>query len=213
MEYPKIPTLFTRDPKTHKVNVGEYSHPVFGTIDKWDVYEKIDGMNIRIIWEIPSCFKNGVLTFGGRTDNAQIPAKLLPYLNEHFTVETMKGAFPECDFVTIFGEGYGAGIQNGGKYNPEQRFRVFDVMVGEWWLKPEDVDDVAQKLDIRIAPRIGLLPLSFAVERARAGCLSLVDVAEGEQRNAEGIVARPVEQLYFRNGDRVMWKLKTKDFV
>ncbi len=206
MEYPKIPTLFERDPNTHKVIIGKYTHPIFEYISNWAVYEKIDGMNIRIT------MLGNTIAFNGRTDNAQIPAKLLPYLNEHFTVETMKATFPDCTKVTIFGEGYGAGIQKGGKYNAEQRFRVFDVMVGEWWLKPEDVDDVAEKLDIRIAPRIGRFPLPSAIERARAGCLSVVDVAEGEARNAEGIVARPVEQLFFRNGDRVMWKLKTKDF-
>jgi len=68
MEYPKIETLFNRDEKTFKVYPDQLRNSVYGIIKTWQFTEKIDGTNIRIIWN------DGKLTFGGRSDNAQIPA-------------------------------------------------------------------------------------------------------------------------------------------
>ena len=51
MIYPKIDTLFNRDPKTFKVNELEIRRPEFLIPNIWDVTEKIHGMNIRVYYQ------------------------------------------------------------------------------------------------------------------------------------------------------------------
>src|SRR4030066_289072 len=85
MEYPKIKTLFERDLKTFVVNPEKIKNPVFSIIKSWQVTEKIDGMNIRIMLD-----KEGKVIIGGRTDKAQISCDLLNYLNNIFTPEKMQ---------------------------------------------------------------------------------------------------------------------------
>lgn len=51
-EYHKIETLFERDPKTFIVDPTQLKAPVFGTISKWDVTEKINSINIRVMLSV-----------------------------------------------------------------------------------------------------------------------------------------------------------------
>jgi len=133
MEYHKIETLFERDEKTHKVFPGKLKNPVYGIFKSWQFTEKIDGTNIRVIWE----HETGKVRFGGKTDNAQIHADLISWMNDNITGEKLKAIFPDTDAV-VYGEGYGAGIQKGGCYSPDKRLIIFDVLVaGKWWLNWE----------------------------------------------------------------------------
>jgi len=238
LRYPKILSLYNRfdeGPNKGKIIVSddELKHPVFATIDPWDVYEKIHGMNIRIICDPnPLMILGGHrlpydkwVTFAGRSDNAQLPANLLPYLYRKFTANTFDAIFPDIAKVILFGEGYGAGIQKGGSYNYDQRFRLFDVLVYDgdangrgWWLERENIEDVANKFGISTAPYLGRMKREDIVNWVKLGITSDVAIAEGQEHVpgelpiAEGVVCRPIEHMFFRNGDRVMWKIKTKDF-
>lgn len=109
-EYHKIETLFERDGKTFVVNPAVLKASVLATIREWDVTEKIDGTNIRVMLSA-----QGDVTFGGRTDAAQIPADLVQYLMRTFTVDALKAALwlnDEPVEAVLCGEGYGPGIQN-----------------------------------------------------------------------------------------------------
>jgi hypothetical protein len=152
------------------------------------------------------------VTFGGRTDNAQIPATLVAHLVETFTPDKFN-----FDVDTIlFGEGYGPKIQKGGgNYCPVVSFRLFDVLVGRWWLEMRDVVDIAISMGIRAVPLLAditKLPSSLAdLERK----IPISPVAYGEngmEIQPEGIVARSAPLMFDRAGNRVMWKLKFKDF-
>jgi ATP-dependent RNA circularization protein (DNA/RNA ligase family) len=213
MEYHKIDTLFERDGK-FVVDTSQPRHPVIATIREWDVTEKVDGTNIRVMMS-----ESGDVTFGGRTDNAQIPADLIKYLVQTFTPSKMVAAFTRdgepLPSVVLYGEGYGAGIQKGGYYRPDKSFRLFDVLVsGKWWLNWSNVCDVASKLSIKTVPRLGRWTLDEIVERVRAGIPSMVAYDENGSAivQAEGIVARPIETLFDKRGKRLIIKLKTKDF-
>ena len=203
LEYHKIQTVYKRDPATkHKtVLVGEYSLPEFAYLAdcEWMFTEKVDGTNIRIGWDGTS------VTFGGRTDNAQIPAFLVQRLMELFTATTMAQLAP----MTLYGEGYGAKIQKGGgNYIPDgQSFILFDVMIGGNYLERHNVEDIAAQLEIDVVPILGNGTLLEAVEFAQEGFLSVV----GTQK-AEGIVMRPKVELRTRVGHRVIAKIKHKDF-
>lgn len=215
MEYPKIETLYDRDEKNHKVIVTKTRLPEFENIKHWRVTEKIDGTNIRIILSSGSS-----LQFRGRTDNAQMPALLMAYLEATLTLEKMQSAFPQVvnSPVILFGEGYGEKIQNGGNYRKGVCFRLFDVIVDKWWLEPANVEDIAGKLGIQTAPVLSPIDALPICPADLAGILghdgkSPTAIAEGGAGcRAEGIVARTSPLLLTRRGDRLMWKLKFRDF-
>lgn len=204
MEYHKINSIYKRDEKTKKF-IDEYSIPEFEFLKDniWEFTEKIDGTNVRIVWE------NGELKFGGKTDNAQMPMKLLDKLQTIFTKEKMQNAFTEPEGkIILYGEGFGAGIQSGGKYNPkEMDFILFDVLIDKWWLNRESVEDIAKRLNLKIVKIIGEGTLKDAVEMAKKGFNS-----EFGNFIAEGIVLRPKVQLFSRKGDRIITKVKYRDF-
>jgi ATP-dependent RNA circularization protein (DNA/RNA ligase family) len=207
-EYPKIQTVFKRDEKTHKVIAGEYSLPEFEYLknNEWVFTEKINGTNIRILWD-----GTQVLS-GGKTDNAQIPTFLLSKLQEIFCNEEILSRFRDIFSNTpacLYGEGYGAKIQkDGGNYIPNGvNFILFDVRIGAWWLKRIDVEDVASKLKISVVPIIGTGTLDDMIALAYVGINS-----KWGNFIAEGVVAKPQVDLLARSGERIITKIKHKDF-
>lgn len=205
-KYHKIQSIFKRDEQTHKFIVGKYSEPEFAYLksNKWVFTEKIDGTNIRIYWD--NLTEN--LAFGGRTDNAQVPTKLYSRLGEIFTAEKFSYLYPGIS-MTLYGEGYGAKIQKGGgNYIPSAvDFILFDVLIGDWWLKREDVEKIANNLDIKVVPIVDEGTLFDAINSIIAGLKS-----QWGDFLAEGIVLRPKVELKDRAGRRVITKLKHKDF-
>jgi ATP-dependent RNA circularization protein (DNA/RNA ligase family) len=203
-EYHKIETLYERDEKTFRLKPELIlKNRVYGLLKSWHWTEKIDGTNIRIIW------KDGKMSFGGKTDNAQIHADLVKYLYETFNPARLTETFGDTpDGAVLYGEGYGAGIQKGGElYSPTKKFILFDVRVGTWWLSQENVNDVAEKLGIDVVPDFGDMTLEEATEMVRKGFPSRIGAGQ-----AEGLVGRPLEALFDKKGSRLIVKLKTKDF-
>jgi hypothetical protein len=205
-EYHKIETLFERDVATFKVDPSKLKNPTYSLIKSWQFTEKIDGTNIRCIW------KNGLLTFGGKTDNAQIHADLIRWLYAHVSAAKLSELFPDGE-VVIYGEGYGAGIQKGGGYSPVKKLIVFDVLVGgKWWLSWENTCDVASKLGLEVVPFVGEMTLDDATAMVKRGFDSILAAANGQKVPAEGLVGRTAETLFDKKGARLIVKLKTKDF-
>ena len=208
MEYHKIETLFERDKQTFVVDPGTLKASVLGTIREWDVTEKIDGTNIRV-----KLSAAGEVSFGGRTDAAQIPADLIQYLIKTFQQDALKDALwldPAAPVdVVLYGEGYGAGIQKGGGlYRRDKAFILFDVLVaGQWWLDRGAISEIAGKLGIETVPYLGRMTLDQIVDMVRMPFPSKIGTGM-----AEGIVARPIETLFDRRMKRIIIKLKTCDF-
>lgn len=208
-EYHKIKTVYNRDPETKfkTLLVGQYSIPEFEYLASniWVFTEKVDGTNIRI------SIVDDKLVIGGRTDRASIPTFLLSVITELLTpkkiIEVMGN---DGEDFCLYGEGYGAKIQKGGgNYKSDGTdFVLFDVRVGDWWLKREDVIDIAAKLGIQVVPTIGEGTLYNMVEVVQTGITS-----RWGDFIAEGIVARPKIELIARNKNRIITKIKTKDFA
>ncbi len=222
MEYPKIHSLWKRQgwyldegKKNHpdyqsgrqSFIVGDYACPEFGTIKNWLVQEKIDGTNIRVYYNEAS-----QVEFKGRTDNSDIPSKLFNYLKAVFSVDKLRLVFPDIELrsVCLYGEGYGASIQKvGGNYRKDVGFILFDVKIGDLWLKQEEVKEIASKIGIYYAPIIGIMTEDEIVAYVKSKPLSL---CSEDQQVMEGIIARPEPLVLFRNGNPLMMKLKCKEF-
>jgi len=214
MKYPKINSLYQRNlDGDRSLIMGQFACHEFSTIKNWTIDEKIDGNNIRIILDKTHVINS--VRFGGRTDDAQIPTKLLDYLQDTFTLEKMESIFKDSNYVVLFGEGYGGKIQSGGYYRSDVSFVLFDVYVSGWWLKKEDVMSLAEKLGIAHTPIISKAnpyvdwSIDEIVEFVRSKPNSEFSQ---EKHEMEGIVARSEPQLLFRDGTPVMFKLKCKDF-
>ena len=112
-EYHKIQTVFKRDPSTRYKTLLEWQWtlPEFEYLanNQWEFTEKVDGTNIRVY------YRNGKISYGGRTDRAQIPATLVDRLNEMFVEnkDRLEDTLKDAD-ACLYGEGYGPKIQKGG---------------------------------------------------------------------------------------------------
>jgi len=204
-QYHKIQTVYLRDPETKYKTLldGQFAKPEFDYLqhNQWEFTEKVDGTNIRVEWD-------GIdVRFGGKTSRAQIPAHLFSTLQDLFPTE----AFTDCDMpsLCLYGEGYGAKIQKGGgNYIADgASFILFDVVVGDTWLERSNVIDIAAKLHILSVPIIDQGTLLDGIDMVRNGYASAL-----RETPPEGLVMRPVVELYNRRGERVIAKIKQKDF-
>lgn len=206
--YHKIETIFNRDTEgTKQLIPGSYrSETVEYLKDNiWQFTEKIDGTNIRVHWD------GHRVEFGGRTENAQIPTPLMDKLKELFSTteaeELFEQTYGEKD-VILFGEGYGAKIQGvGGQYRPDVSFILFDVLIGDNYQSREWVEATAKMFGIDVVPVVleGTLEdgISFVLQHPKSTIGSAM---------MEGVVARPMVEMRDRVGNRVIVKIKWKDF-
>jgi hypothetical protein len=226
--YHKINAPFKRHlegPDKGKLILGDWSLPVFGYLADclWEFTEKVDGTNIRIGLRRASGENVTDVEIGGRTNNAVIPDSLLWVLNGMFTDATANAEVTkwmqrnELSDVILFGEGYGPKIQGGGKYRTDHSFVLFDVKVGNFWLDRDNVNDVGNQLGIDTVPILGIGTLwdSIDIVSGKRDDYSLIEGTLASQWGdfaAEGLVIRPVVPLFDRRGERVVTKIKAKDF-
>lgn len=206
--YHKIPGLYKREEqKPFRLIEGVYREPELELLKdvEWTFTEKVDGTNIRVLWD------GHTVVFGGRTENAQIPSPLVTKLNELFMGTRMEQVFEQVFGETpaiLFGEGYGAKIQKGGgNYSDTQEFILFDVRVGERYLRREDVEDVANKFSLKVVPIVAKGKLEDGVKLVKEGLKS-----QWGDFMAEGLVAKPTVDLFNRKGERILTKIKAEDF-
>ena len=218
-KYHKIQTVYKRDPNNDYKTLleGYWSKPEFellrNIVWRWD--EKIDGTNIRVRYNAPYVEDPQMgafipLEFRGKKDISDMPPSLLARLPEMISLDQMREVF-ESATVCMYGEGFGNHIQKAGKfYLPKEvSFILFDIKIGTYWLERTDLEDVAKKFGIPIAPIIGYGTLEEAIELVRLGFMS--EISEKFQL-AEGLIMRPKIGLCSRSGNRIITKIKYKDF-
>ena len=94
-----------------------------------------------------------------------------------------------------------------GRMSEDGKRIALDVKVGDIWLKREAVYDIAAELDIDSVPVVGVWSLAEAIDYIKAG----VESTFGEFLS-EGIVGRPLVHMFDRMGQRVITKIKHRDF-
>ncbi len=196
--------------------MGDFAEPEFGYLfnSQWVGTEKIDGTNIKINWDGKD------VRIGGRKENSSIPANLVEVLNKYISGWDFEKVFAKAARedgtadVTLYGEGYGTGIQKRGKHYIKDAvdFILFDVTVDtedgfRWYLDRSIVDDTAEKLSIESVPVIFEGTLGEGIEFVKGGFKSTIGDAE-----SEGLVVVPKVELLNRKGERIITKLKTVDF-
>lgn len=209
-KYTKIETIYNRDIEgTKRLIKGSFRSEAVEFLKdlEWYGTEKIDGTNIGVVWDGHN------ISFQGRTERSEIPSHLVNKLTEMFlndqTEELFEQVFGEKQ-VILFGEGYGAKIQNGGNYIPDGvSFILFDVYMPDAniWLQRSDIEDIAKTFNIDIVPIVYRGNIEGAVNFVRAHPMSTIGNAE-----MEGIVCKPACDLLNRNGDRIIVKIKWEDF-
>lgn len=209
-EYTKIETVFERDMEgTKKLIEGKYRNETVAYLkdNEWICTEKIDGTNIGVIWD------GHKVSYQGRTERAQVPTHLMNRLIELFggsiNEELFEQKFGEMQ-VILFGEGYGAKIQNGGKYRSDVSFILFDVYLPEQnlWLKRDAIENIAKAFGIEAVPIVLKGTLQQAVDYVKSKPKSTIGEAD-----MEGLVCRPAIDLLDRMGKRVIVKVKVADFA
>ena len=212
--YHKIQTLFTRDLDAPGAPVieGTFSCPELAYLKHciWEFTEKIDGVNIRIV------FRPDGRVFKGRKENSAIPANLYMVLEKLFPADCEKfydwyvGTEGKPIDVCFYGEGFGGSVPTKRSilYNPDDvGFILFDVWIDGWWLQRTAVEEIAAFFNIPIVPVIG-----------KGTLFEMVDIVEDGLESAwggfevEGIVARPTANLLTRGKERIITKLKGEDF-
>lgn len=209
--YHKIETIFNRDMEGNKKLIeGDFRNPTVELLKdlNWEFTEKIDGTNIRIIWDGHS------VTIGGRTENSQIPATLMNHLTEKFLGEKNEQLF-EQEFgeneVMLVGEGYGAKIQKGGDlYREDQGFILFDVCVNNCWYKREAIKKIAKIFNVPSVPVVLTGNIQDGVNYVKNKPYCSVSK---KGKKAEGIVGRPITELKDNTGKRIIIKIKSDDFT
>lgn len=205
-EYEKIETLFERDLETKKLVEGKFRNETVEFLKDidWEFTEKIDGTNIRILWD------GHKVSYYGRTDKAQIPSQLMNRLVELFGGEVNEEIF-EQHFgevpVMLIGEGYGGKIQNGGAYKETSDFILFDVFIAGNYQSRDTVKSVAAMFNLEVVPTIMIGKLQDGINYVKAKPKSKIGTAD-----SEGLVARPLQELRDRCGHRIIVKIKVRDF-
>lgn len=203
--YKKINSIFKREKDSHKFT-DEYSCPEFDYLKNnvWEWTEKIDGTNVVIYW-------NGTeVQIGGHTAESQMPVFLMDTLRKIFIPNMFEDEFGTNGEMYLYGEGFGNKIQKVGKlYLPDSvSFILFDVKIGPWWLKREDVNDIAETLSIKAVPTVGCGTLDEAIQFVKTKPNSLI----AENCPMEGLVLRPKILLFDRSGNLIITKVKVKDY-
>lgn len=211
IEYTKIETPFVRDMNgSKKLLEGVYRSSLVEYLEDciWSCTEKIDGMNIGVVWD------GHKVSFQGRTERAQIPAPLVNRLNELFGGEVNEEMFEQLfgeEEVILFGEGYGAKIQKGGGLYKSDGvdFIMFDIYMPkkDLWLQRYSLEDIARALEIQVVPEIMISTLDEAIAYVKSKPMSTIGTAP-----MEGLVCKPLIEIRDRMGERVVVKVKVKDF-
>ena len=206
-EYPKIETIFSRDTEgTKKLIFGTYQNETvkYLRFNDWQFTEKIDGTNISVEWD------GHAVSFHGRTERAQIPKHLLEYLEKTFLTTEAEELFEQTygdKNVILYGEGYGAKIQNGGNYRSDVSFILFDVLIGDNWQEREWVEKTAKMFGIDVVPVVFIGSLEEGIDYVMEHHPSTIGTAM-----MEGIVGRPMVEMRDRLGKRIIVKIKWEDF-
>ena len=211
-KYHKIPNIFKRDYDTKKLIEGDFADKTVEYLQNltWTFTEKIHGTNIRVGWDGHN------VEIKGRNEHSNIPTKLYERLYDLFKGEDNEELFEQRfgeQPITLYGEGYGAKIQKGtgGYLEGEDRdvdFILFDVQIGDKFLDRLQVGKIASYFGIERVPIVCTGTIKDGVEYVKTHGRSTLN----PYAPTEGVVGIPNEELKNQYGERIVVKIKRRDY-
>ncbi len=178
--------------------------------------EKVHGSSAHIKFEVINRFEEGGFE---RTE------KVIKFFSGGCKHETFRALFPEdkwwidyftehdFDDITIYGEAYGGKCQGMSKTHGDKlRFIAFEVKVGDYWLSVPNAWEVATKAGLEFVPFKKIRCTVKVLDRERDRDSVVAERRGYGKQKREGIVIRPLEELTFNNGARMIAKHKGEDF-
>lgn len=196
-----IPTTLPEDCEyTEQV----WREPIVGYLSNnlWHYKRKLDGENMRVQWDGEQALWNG------KSDKFVCGAQLTEYMNVTFLEEIFEERFGRDKKVILFGEHMGEGVQGNELGLKGHHFVLYDVNINSIWLKPKDIVEVAVYFGIKTCYDYGHSPEMSEMNL----CAIIKQVADGVFSGWEGVVATPVVECRGQKGERVICKIKNRDY-
>lgn len=206
MLYPKIQSPFKRN--AQKEFIPEFSHLVFEFLFKnqFNIYEKMDGFNVRVYWD------GTAVRFDGKSNNTEFTPKQILYLTETFPSEKFSNLEP----CYLFGELIGDKCHT-NRYNlPHVEFILFDSyrILSSCWQSDEFILYLSELFSVRCAEKLGeatLEDMSYALYKTQKLNQETPYSQMFPAFLAEGVILRPATCIFLPNGKRIITKLKFSD--
>lgn len=226
--YDKILAPLARDTaKSKYVDIMKFSRPEFEMLAnvKWNWTLKIDGSNVNVIWD------GERVSYVGHTEKTQFNDRTKKFLDETFCTSEAETVFEDLygeqpvkismEFVSKdMNQNYG--YVDGAVFV----FDIFNGSTGKVWTSEETLDAFVSKFEgsnVFVAPFIGYMNIWNAIDVVKA-----YEViwnrhpekwkSEDKIKNPlgpyviEGLVGRLPYELFDNNGNRVITKVKCKDY-
>lgn len=163
--------------------------------------EKIHGTSAHV------AYRQGNLSFfsGGESHD-----KFVGLFDQEFLKHKLLEKFLETDDLVVYGEAFGGKQQGMSEtYGKVLRFLAFDVRLNGQWLDVPSAEGLAGELGIGFVP-YERGPLSLPWLDGQRDKPSLVAVVPDKMR--EGVVVRPIHEMQYKDGGRVIVKHKRAEF-
>lgn len=168
----------------------------------WQFKRKLDGQNLRVYWDGEQALWNG------KSDNFTCKANLTDYMNQIFLEEIFEEKFDRECKVVLFGEHMGPGVQGNELGLEESEFVLYDVNINGYWQGEKSIRDIAGYFGVKTC-------YDYMEDDDYTDTLvELIErVANGEFKGWEGIVATPSVECRSQRGDRMIVKIKNRDYL
>jgi len=188
-------------------------HSILDLFKRVYALEKVHGTSAHV------SFESGSIKFFSGGERYETFVKVF---DQEDLARRFNEAFPESPAkVTVYGEAYGGKMQGMSEtYGKKARFVAFDVMINDHWLQVEHAKRLVEGLGLDFVAfnLVECTQESLDCERdlpSRIGILNAQrdgDITDYTFKPAEGIVIRPVIELNYPNGSRIIAKHKRDDF-
>ncbi len=167
--------------------------------------EKIHGSSANISW------LNKTLTFssGG---SSHVTFKNL--FNEENLISKFTALGHENIPIVVYGEAYGGKLHGmSSTYGKELAFIAFEVRIGEYFLDVPKAEKVVLELGLEFVPyEQGPAEVEWLNAQRDADSIVAIRRGMGPGKIREGVVIRPLVEVTFNNGGRIMSKHKRAEF-
>lgn len=184
---------------------GIYRDPMVAFLadNDWEIRRKVDGENIRIRWDGEQALWNG------KTNAFQCSLEFHEYMDNTFLEEIFEEKFGRDKEVIIFGEKMGPKTQGNELGLDKDEIIIYDVCIDGYWLDKWSVKSIADYFNVRTVYDL----MGPDVQHPWRLPMIINAVAHGQFEDWEGIVAVPMVECRDQKGNRVIVKVKNKDYL